>query len=144
MIQNRYFREVLMKRGALSAILAVGLISVLTASAHEGENHGAKVHVMGTVTAVDGDHIQIKTIDGTAVSVTVTQTTRFVGAGEAPADATAVQAGSRVMVDTVASENGEMTAAKVMIGSAPRGDAIPGSRPSSPSPADAPHGSHAH
>ena len=115
-----------MKRGALSAILAVGLISVLTASAHEGENHGANVHVMGTVTAVNGDHIQIKTIDGTAVLVTVTQATRFVEAGDAPADATAVHA------------------AKIMIGRAPRGDAIPDSRSVSPPPSDTPHGSHAH
>lgn len=144
MIQNRYFKEVLMKRGALSAILAVGLISVLSASAHEGENHEAKVHVMGTVTAIHGDHIQIKTIDGTAVLVTVTQATRFVEAGDAPADATAVQAGSRVMVDTVASENGEMIAAKVMIGRAPRGDAIPDSPSVIPPPSDAPHGSHTH
>jgi len=143
-MRNRHIREVLMQSGVLLAIIAVGLTSVLSASAHEGEDHGAKVHVMGTVTAVDGDHIQIKTIDGAAVSVTVTQTTRFVGAGEVPAEAKAVQAGSRVMVDTVASENGEMTAAKVMIGSAPRGDAIPGSRPAIPSPADAPHGGHAH
>lgn len=98
------------------AILSVlsGLVS-LPAIAHEGHEHGSH-HLMGTVTAVDASHLELKTTEGKTLSVALTPETEFVKA-KATAQAKDVQVGTRVMIDTVEGREAA-TAKKVTIGTA--------------------------
>ncbi|MGH9315791.1 MAG: DUF5666 domain-containing protein [Thermoanaerobaculia bacterium] len=69
--------------------------------------HGTGSHVMGTVTAVDSAHIEVKTQDGQPVSVPINSSTKYFK-GKAGAAATDVTVGARVVVhrgkDGVATE----------------------------------------
>lgn len=59
--------------------------------------HGGHPHVLGTVTALTADHIEVKTKDGKTVSVPLTKTTKFLK-GDQPATAADAKVGSRVVV----------------------------------------------
>lgn len=61
--------------------------------------HGGKAHnkVMGTVTAIDGTHIQVKTTHG-SVSVPLAPNTMFMR-GNAMAKASDVVSGTRVVIE---------------------------------------------
>jgi len=59
--------------------------------------HGGHPHVMGTVTAVAADHLEVKTKDGKAVSVPLAKTTRY-SKGDQKATPADVHAGDRVVV----------------------------------------------
>jgi hypothetical protein len=92
---------------ALSALLAVAVAGPLLA-------HGNYTHVMGTVTAMDADHVEVKTKAGKVVSVKLTDTTKFTKAGAAAA-AKDMQVGQRVSVE--AKPKGEdLEASEVKLG----------------------------
>jgi YHS domain-containing protein len=59
--------------------------------------HGGHPHLMGTVTAVAADHLEVKTKDGKAVSVPLAKTTRY-SKGDQKATPADVHAGDRVVV----------------------------------------------
>jgi hypothetical protein len=60
--------------------------------------HGGKVHVLGTVTAVDANHVEVKTQNGKVTSIRL-------------------KVGDRVVVD-VTGEGAKLTATDVRIGTA--------------------------
>ena len=90
---------------ALSALLAVA--GPLFA-------HGGYTHVMGTVTAIDATHVEVKTKAGKVVSVKLTEATKYTKEGAA-ATAKDVQVGQRVSVE--AKPKGEdLEASEVKLG----------------------------
>ncbi len=76
--------------------------------------HGGKTHIMGTVAALDAEHVVVKDRDGKSVSVSVTKDTTY-EKGEAPATAADLKVGERVVVDVTGKE-GEFTAAEIRFG----------------------------
>ena len=90
-----------------SMLFALTLIAVpVLASAH-----GTDQHVLGTVTAIDATHIEVKTPKGGSVTVKVTDQTRFTSkAAKRPKEPP--QVGDRVVID-VFSEGTAMTATEV-------------------------------
>lgn len=73
--------------------------------------HGSGQHVLGTVTAIDEKHIEIKTPQGTAVSVRLTKQTRFTEKGNPKATAPPAL-GDRVVIEAM-KENKILTATEV-------------------------------
>src|SRR5262245_18474476 len=76
--------------------------------------HGGLVHTMGTVAAVDANHIEVKTQDGATVSIQLTGDTKYLK-GKAPAKASDVSVGMRVMVESK-KDREKLVAAEVKLG----------------------------
>jgi urease accessory protein UreF len=76
--------------------------------------HGGYTHVMGTVTAVDANHVEVKTRAGKVVSVKLTESTKYTR-GAAAAAAKDIVVGQRVSVE--AKPKGEdLEASEVRLG----------------------------
>lgn len=60
--------------------------------------HGDATHIMGTITAIEGDHVTVKTQDGKSEMVMLSKTTKYFIDKKA-AKATDLKVGSRVVVD---------------------------------------------
>lgn len=96
----------------LTSILILTLLLSTLAVAH-----GNLAHVLGTVVAVTGNSISVKTGDGSVKVVDFDAETHFLKGGS-PATAKDVQVGSRVVIH--AHQNGEkFHAAEVKIGTTP-------------------------
>ncbi|HEY2739367.1 MAG TPA: hypothetical protein VGK45_13250 [Thermoanaerobaculia bacterium] len=80
-----------MRKTMVLTTLLILLVSVLAFA------HGGHPHVLGTVTALTADHIEVKTKEGKTVSVPLTKTTKFLQ-GDQPATAADAKVGSRVVV----------------------------------------------
>jgi hypothetical protein len=97
-------------------IVGVALLVVLAvpvaAWAHGGHAH----KVMGTVSSVQGNHVQVKTTDGKIVMVMLDQKTAITR-GKAKLDATALKIGERVSVDYMQEKDMNMAKA-VKLGTA--------------------------
>ena len=90
-----------------SALLIFALVSLPVAVTA----HGTDQHVLGTVTAIDATHIEVKTPKGASVTVKVTDQTRFTSkAVKRPTGPP--QVGDRVVID-VTREGTVMTATEV-------------------------------
>ena len=90
-----------------SVLLAFALVSlpvVVTA-------HGTDQHVMGTVTAIDATHIEVKTSKGASVTVKVNDQTRFIPKAVKRSKGQP-QVGDRVVID-VTRDGAAMTATEV-------------------------------
>jgi hypothetical protein len=98
----------------LSFVLALAAPAV--ASAHEGHAH----KVMGIVTAVGADEIEIATSDGREVSLVVNEQTRY-RAGDSPAVAAEVKVGERAVVITE-EKDGRVLAREVLLPPATQGE----------------------
>ena len=85
-----------MKHLSLFSLLVVFLSSV-SVLAHEN-----KTHVMGTVTALDGDHMKIKTPEGKAVMMRLDEATTYRAIDGETTDARP-QISDRVVVDVTGS-----------------------------------------
>ena len=83
-----------MTRRSIIAAVAMCVALPITAWAHAGHVH----KIMGTVTARDAKHVEVKTPSGEIVSVAVTDQTSVVRAKRKVAFAE-VQTGRRVVVD---------------------------------------------
>ena len=81
--------------------------------AHEGHTH----KILGTVTSVQGSHLDVKTTDGKVVTITIDVKTAITR-GKTKLDAAALKAGERVSVDYTQSKNVN-TAKAVKLGEAP-------------------------
>lgn len=79
-----------------------------------GFAHGGHKHVMGTTTAVDATHVEVKTADGKTVSVTLTPETRYFK-DKAAAAAADLKVGLRVVIDAEP-KGSALQAAEVKIG----------------------------
>ncbi|BCA55780.1 conserved exported protein of unknown function [Nitrospira sp. KM1] len=65
--------------------------------------HGSGLHVLGTVTAIDNDHVEVKTQKGTNVTVKLTKDTRFKQKGN-PKSTDRPTVGDRVVVEATKDE----------------------------------------
>jgi hypothetical protein len=84
-----------MKRNWIAALVLICvLITPAAARAHEGHMHKA----LGTVASINGEHVEIKTTDGKALTVMLDKKTT-VTRGKETLDATALKVGERISVD---------------------------------------------
>ena len=81
-----------MKR-RLFIILAMAAMSVSLVYAH-----GDATHITGTITAIEGDHIQVKDQAGKTVMVMLEKTTKYLKS-KAPATKADLKVGTRVLID---------------------------------------------
>ena len=73
--------------------------------------HGTATHLVGTVTAIEGDHIQIKDQAGKVVVVMLQKTTKYLKA-EKPSTKAELKVGTRVLIDAKMDEKMKMYAAE--------------------------------
>ena len=92
----------------LGVALAAALTIPVVARAHPGHAH----KVMGTVTARNGNDVEVKTPDGKSLTVVLTDKTTF-SRNKQKVDGADVKAGVRVVVDVVGEK--DMTAKAVTL-----------------------------
>jgi hypothetical protein len=98
----------MMKRNiAVALALCLALAGPLLA-------HGGYTHVMGTVTAMDATHVEVKTRAGKVVSVKLVDATKYTKSGKAAAAAD-MQVGERVAVEAKG-HGADLEAAEVRLG----------------------------
>ena len=79
--------------------------------------HGDATHVMGTVAAIDGDHVTVKLQDGKTQMVMVDKATKYLTAADKSAKRADMKVGSRVVIDAKMNEKMKMLlASEVRIG----------------------------
>ena len=88
-----------MKVQAITLSLLFTLLCSAPVFAHEG-----KVHVMGTVTALDAEHVVVKDREGKTVPIRLTKDTKY-QKGEAAAVAADLKVGDRVVIDVTGKED---------------------------------------
>jgi hypothetical protein len=78
--------------------------------------HGDATHIMGTVTAIQGDHVTVKLQDGKPQMVMFDKATKYMN-GQKAAKKTDVKVGTRVVIDAKMDEKMKMfVASEVRIG----------------------------
>ena len=92
-------------------LIVAFILSVTVADGGVLFAHGTGSHVMGTATAVEADHLGVKTKEGKDVTILVTPKTQFRRSGPAGASPS-VQVGDRVVVE-VTEDGKEFTATEV-------------------------------
>jgi hypothetical protein len=92
----------------LGLVLAAALVLPTLVSAHEGHIH----KVMGTVTARNGNQVELRTPEGKSVTVILTDKTTF-ARGKQKVDGTLVKAGERIVVNVLGEK--DMTAKAVAL-----------------------------
>jgi preprotein translocase subunit YajC len=85
-----------MRKITIVLALALSLLTSGLALAHEGHKHAS--HLMGTVTAITADRIEIRTKDGKAAKVPLTAATKYFK-GTKQAAAADVKKGTRVILE---------------------------------------------
>ena len=88
-----------MKNWIVALVMTAALVIPATVGAHEGHLHKA----LGTIAGVQGEHVEIKTNDGKAITVMLDKKTR-VTRGKEKLDATALKVGERVSVEYMESK----------------------------------------
>jgi len=83
---------------------------LLTIAGSTAWAHGTEQHVLGTVTAVREDHLEVKTPKGETISVELTDQTRYRQKGESARSLP--QTGDRVVID-IAKNGPSMVAIEV-------------------------------
>jgi hypothetical protein len=73
--------------------------------------HGGKTHVMGTLTALDARHIEVKTKEGKTVSILLSKDTKY-QKGNSTAAFSDIQIGQRVFVEATG-KGDKMTASEI-------------------------------
>jgi hypothetical protein len=100
----------------LKPILAFLLLTVVICPGMVGA-HGAGKHVLGTVTALEADHIVVQTKEGKTVSIYVLPTTKYRNRGKGAAtDGPGLKIGDRAVVD-VTEQGGRLVATEVQFSS---------------------------
>ncbi|MGI8783468.1 MAG: DUF5666 domain-containing protein [Acidobacteriota bacterium] len=91
-------------------IVTLSMLGLLAASlmAHEGHNH-----LMGTITALDGSHVTVKTKEGKTVKVMVNDSTKY-HRDSGTASMADLKVGARVVVEAEGKDM--LTATKVHFG----------------------------
>ena len=91
-------------------------VAVLAISATLVYAHGDATHITGTITAIEGDHIQLKDQAGKPVTVMLQKTTKFLKS-EKPSTKAELKVGTRVLIDAKMDEKMKMyMAEEVSIG----------------------------
>ena len=78
--------------------------------------HGGHEQTMGTVAAIDAKHIQVKTRDGTTISIQPTPDTKYVKR-QSEATFADVAVGTRIIVESTKAKD-QLVAAEVQLGNA--------------------------
>jgi translation initiation factor IF-1 len=98
-------------------VLLLGLVLAPALGAHEGHTH----KVMGTVSAIHENHLEVKATDGKAVAVTLNDKTSIVRE-KARLAATDIKVGDRVVIAATQSKDKdgkvELVATQVKLGTA--------------------------
>jgi hypothetical protein len=109
----------------LIVLLAAFVLSAAVVYAHGGNDH-----LTGTITAIEGDHIQIKDQAGKSVMVMVVKTTKYLKDEKASTKAD-LKVGTRILVDAKMDEKMKMySAEEIHIGVA---DKAPAPKPAATS-----------
>jgi hypothetical protein len=82
-----------MFRGWPGSILTIVLSAALLAA------HGNATHVTGTVSAIDGNHVTVNTVEGKSTMVMLEKTTKYFTGSKAAAKAADLKIGTRVVID---------------------------------------------
>ena len=99
--------------------------------------HGTGQHVLGTVVAIDGKHLEIKTQKGTTVEVQINKQTRF-KEKDHPKSTNLPEVGDRVVIEAI-KEDKSLTATEVHFSSMKKqAPPAPAVSQQAPSPAPAP------
>jgi len=78
--------------------------------------HGDATHIMGTVTAIQGDHVTVKQQDGKSEMVMLEKTTKYLN-GKKEAKKADIKVGMRVVIDAKMDEKMKMfVASEVTLG----------------------------
>ncbi len=109
-------------------ILALAFLVTTTAASA----HGTGQHVLGTVTAIDSAHLEVKTQKGGMVDVQINKETRFKEKGN-PKGTNLPAVGDRVVIEAT-KDNKVLTATEVHFSAAKR-VLPPASAPVQPAPA---------
>lgn len=107
--QTRTIREDIVTRRHATAVLLALVLSAGAAWAHEGHN----TKIMGTVAALQDNHLRVKTADGKTVMVMLTDKTSILR-GKQKVKLTELKTGEHVVVEA-ADEKGMMTAHSVTL-----------------------------
>jgi hypothetical protein len=83
----------------------------LSMTAALGYAHGDATHLTGTITTIEGDHIQIKDQAGKPVIVMIQKTTKFIKSDK-PSSKAELKVGTRVLIDAKMDEKMKMYAAE--------------------------------
>jgi hypothetical protein len=114
----------------LIVIFGLGLMSSMTLA------HGPGQHVLGTVTAIDQKHLEIKTAKGATVDVQINKQTRFKEKGN-PKGTNVPAVGDRVVVEAT-KDNNILTATEVHFSAGKKVMQPPTAAPTQQVPAPAP------
>lgn len=96
----------------LGALLAAGLLIPAAALAHEGHAHTFR----GTVSAINGPTLEVKSTDGETTLVFTLDEKTMIQRGREKVDRTAIKGGERVVVSALEVPAGKtMTAQKVQL-----------------------------
>ena len=87
------------------------LLAAFAVSAALVYAHGDATHLTGTVTAVEGDHIQIKDQAGKSITVMLDKATKYLKS-EKPSTKAEVKVGTRVLIDAKMDEKMKMYSAE--------------------------------
>ena len=98
-----------MRKATVVFFLFVALAFPAQLVAHEGHEH----KVMGTVTTVDANHVEIETADGKKTSVQLNKKTKYLK-GKSPATVDDIKVGDRIAL-TVVETDGKPTAKEVRL-----------------------------
>ena len=90
----------------LTTLVVAGLLCTTLIFAH-----GDATHLTGTITAIEGDHVQIKDQAGKSVVVMLQKTTKFIKADK-PSTKSELKVGTRVLIDAKMDEKMKMYAAE--------------------------------
>ena len=94
----------------LASSLTILMLAVVVLS------HGDATHIMGTVSAIQGDHVTVKLQDGKTQMVMFDKATKYLN-GEKAAKKTDVKVGTRVVIDAKMDDKMKMfLASEVRIG----------------------------
>lgn len=118
------------------SIIALALCCVSTVTLA----HGTGQHVLGTVTAIDQKHLEIKTQKGTTVDVQINKQTRFKEKSN-PKGTSLPAVGDRVVVEAI-KDNNVLTATEVHFSAAKKvmqqSTPVPAPAPTQQAPGSAP------
>lgn len=101
------------KTWMLAALVAIALVLPAAGWAHEGHAH----KILGTISAIEANRVQLKTPEGKTVSVVVNAKTTY-ARGKQKVDASALKVGERIVAE-VASEKDMIATAVTMAAAAP-------------------------
>jgi hypothetical protein len=74
--------------------------------------HGDATHLTGTITKIEGDHIEIKDLAGKPVVVMLLKTTKYLKSEKKPSTKAELKVGTRVLIDAKMDAKMKMYAAE--------------------------------